>query len=152
MLSWTAPASSAVLGYNVYRNSAVIAEMVIETSYGDEDLQNGDYSYYVTAVYETGESEPSNTVDVQVTGVGTENNELPNQVNIYPNPTGNILNIDAKVEISDVRLMNFAGQMVYTFNGHCSGLKINTREIPTGLYLLIIGTRNGKITRKVSIQ
>lgn len=53
------------LGYNVYRDEVVINdELITETSYEDTDVVNGTtYVYYVTAVYEEGESDPSNTVE-----------------------------------------------------------------------------------------
>ncbi|MDD3050539.1 MAG: choice-of-anchor J domain-containing protein [Candidatus Cloacimonetes bacterium] len=54
------------LGYNVYRDGEIInSNLVTELSYHDEGLENENpYVYYVTAVYEEGESEPSNTVEV----------------------------------------------------------------------------------------
>lgn len=54
-------------GYRVYRNGEEIAETDSETtSYFDEELAPGDYDYYVTALYDDEESEPSNTVDVYI--------------------------------------------------------------------------------------
>jgi len=52
-------------GYNVYRDGVVInTELVLVTEYEDTDVESGDtYEYYVTAVYDEGESEPSNTVE-----------------------------------------------------------------------------------------
>jgi len=75
-LSWTAPENlgSSFLGYNVWRNSVVIASLVQETTYVDADLASGAYVYMVTAVYENGESEPTNTVEVEITGGGTVTN------------------------------------------------------------------------------
>ncbi len=60
-----------LLGYNVYRDSVKLnPEPVSPTVYLDEDLFNGFYDYYVTAVYEEGESEPSNTITVQINQPG----------------------------------------------------------------------------------
>jgi hypothetical protein len=60
------------LGYNVYRNSEQINEEPVEgTEYTDNNVVNGvTYEYYVTAVYEEGESGHSNTVEAtpQVSG------------------------------------------------------------------------------------
>jgi len=54
-------------GYNVYRNEALIATVSMnQTSYDDLDLAAGNYTYYVTAFYEEGESEPSNVVEVVI--------------------------------------------------------------------------------------
>lgn len=54
-----------LLGYNVYRNDEQInANVSSSTSFVDENLLNGTYNYYVTALYDEGESDPSNTVEV----------------------------------------------------------------------------------------
>ncbi len=54
-----------LLGYNVYRNDEQINDNVSSsTSFVDQNLINGTYSYYVTAVYNEGESAASNTAVV----------------------------------------------------------------------------------------
>lgn len=75
-LNWTAPENlgSSFLGYNVWRNSVVIAPLVAETTYVDANLPSGAFVYMVTAVYENGESQPSNSVEVEITGGGTVTN------------------------------------------------------------------------------
>jgi len=55
-----------LLSFNVYRNDALIAEDITTTTYLDNDLENGSYEYYVTAVYEEGESDPSNEVEIYI--------------------------------------------------------------------------------------
>ncbi|MDZ4182096.1 MAG: hypothetical protein U1B83_04400, partial [Candidatus Cloacimonadaceae bacterium] len=66
-LSWSAHASAAnsITGYQVFRNGALIAT-VTTPAYNDNDLNNGDYAYYVKAVYNTGLSVSSNQVDLSV--------------------------------------------------------------------------------------
>ena len=60
-------AIDGLLGYNVYRNDEQINENTWgSTSFVDEDLLNGTYNYHVTAVYDEGESDPSNTVEVVI--------------------------------------------------------------------------------------
>jgi agmatine/peptidylarginine deiminase len=52
-----------LLGYRIYRNGEMIGNTTAEiTSYLDEGLAPGTYEYYATAIYDAGESEPSNTV------------------------------------------------------------------------------------------
>ena len=50
--------SKALLGYNVYRKGDMIGYTAV-TNYLDENLPCGTYTYYVTAVYDEGESGPS---------------------------------------------------------------------------------------------
>ncbi len=51
--------------YKVYRNGEWLGDSYTE-SYEDLGLANGDYEYYVTAFYDGGESDPTNTVDVNI--------------------------------------------------------------------------------------
>ncbi len=60
-LAWDAPIETrALLGYNVYRNGTLLANIPHPDTlaYHDLDLASGLYSYSVTAVYTSGESVP----------------------------------------------------------------------------------------------
>jgi hypothetical protein len=56
------------VGYRVYKNDEMIYEIssLYITTYYDFALPQGDYNYYVTAVYSDGESDPSNSVLVNI--------------------------------------------------------------------------------------
>jgi hypothetical protein len=77
VLSWNAINDNALLYYNVYRDGGVIGTTTY-TTYTDGPLayNMGGYPYYVTAVYSAGESAPSNTVTVQVSGRGYVNGHV----------------------------------------------------------------------------
>jgi hypothetical protein len=57
-------------GYNVYRNDNLLIENLPpeNTSYLDTNLDDGSYTYYITAVYPGGESEPSNEATANISG------------------------------------------------------------------------------------
>lgn len=58
---------ATLLGYNIYRNGEKInTEVLSEMQYQDTVPENGAFTYYVTAVYEEGESGSSNTVEVLI--------------------------------------------------------------------------------------
>ncbi|MBI9032492.1 hypothetical protein JEZ13_10910, partial [bacterium] len=90
-LAWSAPQqetrnSRARLGYNVYRDSIQINTVtVMDTLFIDDNVENRQtYSYYVTAMYDEGESAASNLIEVEaldfiLIGEGTENS--PYQIN-----------------------------------------------------------------------
>lgn len=52
--------------YNLYRNGNTVATHLTGTTYMDANLLEGSYNYHVTTNYYGGESDPSNTVNVQV--------------------------------------------------------------------------------------
>ncbi|MBN2461632.1 MAG: T9SS type A sorting domain-containing protein [Candidatus Cloacimonetes bacterium] len=70
LLEWEQPGSAReLMAYNVYRNGEFYDQIglpFLETSYYDENLDNGEYNYYVTALYDEGESDPSNDVNVEI--------------------------------------------------------------------------------------
>lgn len=71
-----------LLGYNVYKNGSKLTSAPTgETTYTDADLADGDYTYKVTAVYETGESVYSNEVKIKVLYTGI--NDLTSGLKIF---------------------------------------------------------------------
>ncbi len=77
-LSWTAIQDRTFRTYYIYRNGVKVGETntndMSATSHVDGPLEyNMDgYEYYVTAIYDEGESMPSNTITVQVSGYTNE--------------------------------------------------------------------------------
>lgn len=65
------PAQVVLSGYNVYRNgNKVNSELVTDASYTDRGVSaDRTHSYYVTAVYDKGESRRSNEATVWVSGI-----------------------------------------------------------------------------------
>ena len=85
VLSWNAVVDRTYRMYNVYRDGELIGHTQVNnignTTYTDGPLAyNMDgYTYYVTAVYDEGESAPSNTVNVKVSGYGDVNGHVYEQ-------------------------------------------------------------------------
>ena len=85
VLNWNAVVDRTYRTYNVYRDGQLIGHtnmnQIGNTTYTDGPLAyNMDgYTYYVTAVYDEGESAPSNTVNVKVSGYGDVNGHVYEQ-------------------------------------------------------------------------
>ena len=100
-LDWTAP--NPATSYKVYRNNTLIASNVSATTYTDNNLSAGNYSYQVSAVYQGVESPKSNSA----------------QVTVYPS-----LNVTASANPSTIPLGNSStltanatgGNGSYTYN------------------------------------
>jgi Leucine-rich repeat (LRR) protein len=81
--------SESLLGYNLFRNDEKLNDETIgNTSYVDMNLLNGTYDYYVTAVYEDGESDPSNTIEVLINQPVIAFQDSMALVDIYNNCNG----------------------------------------------------------------
>lgn len=63
-----APTSLTLLGYNIYRDDTLLNDSILitETDFIDFNLQTGIYSYSVTAVYDQGESSPTDPVLISI--------------------------------------------------------------------------------------
>ncbi len=75
-------------------------------------------------------------------GLAIENNLL-NEIKIYPNPANDILQIDySGNETSEIQIVNIAGENIYS-DKLTAHLTINIQNLPAGIYLLkIISTEN----------
>lgn len=68
-LTWKAPLANVegVKGYQVWRNGEKLAKLSVgEYMYYDNELSNGTYEYAISAIYESTESEKSQTAEVKV--------------------------------------------------------------------------------------
>lgn len=143
-------AERGLLGYNVYRNNFKInANLVTATEYLDSDLWGGTYTYYVTAVYDEGESGPSNTVTEVIVGIDETSNS---NISIYPNPANGLVNIESPSTINSVRMMNYTGQMVYQSTTPVNQVRISTADMPAGVYFLMIETGEGMVSQKLVVK
>ncbi len=145
----------SLVGYNIWRNGAIINEAPItETSYADLELANDTYAYCVTANYGTEcESEAVCGETSIVISVGMK--EIDNSmVKIYPNPANDNVNIMTTVPLRSIRMMSYTGQMIYSNQDVDSNeiVKINTSSLEAGIYFIIVETNDGTYSKKVTIQ
>jgi len=111
-----------ILGYNIYRDGVMInEEPVSDIIYLDYDIEAEEtYTYYVTVVYNLGESEPSNEVEVFITSVEDELFNVPHRTELhanYPNPFNPSTKITFSIKERDrvqIDVYNVLGQKVKT--------------------------------------
>ncbi len=110
-------------GYRVYRDNSLIASINAPgiTTYTDSNLSNGNYTYGITAVYNTGESYPSTLEVTVVNGVAGSDPGIPalntQLLDNYPNP----FNPETTIRFSlkeassvSIGIYNVKGQLVKT--------------------------------------
>ena len=84
-LTWNPVVDRTYRQYYIYRDGVKVGETqmnnISNTTFTDGPLayNMGGYTYYVTAIYDEGESAPSNTVTVKVSGYGTVNGHVYEQ-------------------------------------------------------------------------
>jgi len=151
-LSWEAPETGTVTAYHIYRKDELIKKLQ-ETSYTDEDLPDGDYTYYVKVVYADGcESLSYNVVTMTVGSAGIVETQGIASVRVYPNPTDGQLSItNYELRITNIEVFDLMGKCVFqlsTLNSQLS-TQIDISPLPIGMYFMRIQTEKGIITKKV---
>lgn len=85
---------------------------------------------------------------VIVNHIGIDENELNNQVKVFPNPTKGIVNITSKdLHIEGMSICNVLGQQVYFSSLFQEQIDISS--FPEGLYILTLKTNKGSVRKKM---
>jgi hypothetical protein len=92
-----------------------------------------------------------------VTGINTVDANI-SSVELYPNPTANETSVNITlVNTSEVAVtvLNNVGQIVYqsmsTLDAGSNKVNIDTRNLASGIYNVLVATENGSVTKKLSV-
>jgi len=94
----------------------------------------------------------TNYVNIDVTlDIVTSVNDIDAQdaVMVYPNPTTDMLFLKANSMIKEVKISNYLGQLVESFNFIGENANISISDYENGVYFVEITTVNGKHTIKI---
>jgi hypothetical protein len=160
-LSWNIPSSTAgpmagLLGYNVYTapegGTFELIGYVETTEFTHADLPAGEYAYYVTALYDGAESEPSNEVMVELIISGIED-DLAGQFSLYPNPASDVVYIHSEENIGSLQIFSPSGQVMATRAISTKLSKVDISWLDPGLYFFRFIAAEKEITsEKVFVQ
>ena len=115
-----------------------------------EGMENVDIHLVTTKKYGSESCVTNNWITV-TTNVGIDDVDAL-QVNIYPNPTSRILNIQSVEGISNIVIYNTIGQQVMMQNGNNDHMQLDLGNLASGNYTLCITGANGEqTTRKINI-
>jgi len=85
------------------------------------------------------------------TGI-TENNAEINMVNVYPNPSNGIINVEVgQLENVQIKIYDVLGKSVYQ-NNTSANLRIDLTTQPEGIYFINIKTNEDAINKKIVIN
>lgn len=68
------------------------------------------------------------------------------EINLYPNPVNDYLNIDSKSLIQRVRILDITGKVLFEVNNPSNKIKLN---IPNGMYYVLVETKGGVYSQKL---
>jgi hypothetical protein len=147
-LSWEEPAGNTLNGYNIYYaydgGDFNLLTNTTETSYIVESPGYGMHAYYLTAVYEEGESDPTNIEEVTLTGI--EDNESI-EVEIFPNPAEDYMAVIVTGTVISMKIYGYDGNLIG--NPTSSGnRKLDISQLESGVYFLQVETENSNFTKR----
>ena len=143
-LTWQAQNSAD--HYLIRRNGTPIATQQ-ETTF-TQLLNLGTYTYSVVAVNTEGQQSIPAFATVEITILGIDS--IENELQVFPNPVRNWLNISLEYPFQYV-LLNSLGQQVKAGSGS-GDIHIECGTLPQGLYILQIRTSHQLMIKKIIVQ
>ena len=112
-------------------------------------IANGDYEVEITSgtCVDTSECQT-------ISGVGIDETNGVEFVEIYPNPSnGNInINLGNNTTVVSITVIDINGKTIATHSTSDNNLSLNLSEVENGIYFVQINTANDVITKKISIR
>ena len=161
VLSWTEPtagnmAMAGLVGYNIFHKEGEddfeLLEFVQYPSYYHYDIPAGTHVYYVTAIYDGGESVPSNEIELEMVISGVKH-PVSTSFTLYPNPASEFVTITSESNIRTVTILTQWGQVMIREAAGTNRHGISVSQLDAGLYLVGIEQSNGDVIyKRLSIQ
>ncbi len=70
-------------------------------------------------------------------------------IQVYPNPTRNILHVNANQNIDQIEVYNYMGQLIKILHPNTVNTEVSMSEFATGFYLVKISSQEKSITHKI---
>jgi len=70
-------------------------------------------------------------------------------INVYPNPTSGMVNIEAQNEIKSLKLNDTSGKLILNKKSNSAQDKIDIHHLPKGVYILSIELKDQKVIKKI---
>ncbi len=88
---------------------------------------------------------PTDTTDVNVNEIAAW------KCNVYPNPTKDVVVIEAQSDIQQVTLMGIKGELLEDRKTNSNKVELNLEGYSKGIYVVCIVTEDGVMTRKINL-
>ena len=90
--------------------------------------------------------------EVTYSGEGVESVKIINNVDIYPNPASDLINVTAE-NLTKINIYNSIGQLVYSQEVNANEVKVSTDSWVNGLYYINVETKDGfKSSQKIIVN
>lgn len=143
--------------YNIYRSTNdsqfELYDQTTSIHFDDTNIFLPDiYCYEVTILYnyigDTCESLPTNIAcEEEMISITETNGDT--SVKVFPNPTGDMLNIEAVPSAGRIKIYNLTGHPVYEEKTDEENISIDVSGLAAGAYILEAGTGNNIFRKKI---
>jgi len=92
-------------------------------------------------------------IDILDDGISSTRTAELTELNIYPNPSSDIINIElnSAYKIERVEIYSLLGSKIGMHISNSNNLKINTSDMTQAVYYLKIKTSLGELVRKITV-
>ena len=133
-------------------SSSSISAPVVWTNYIYDLSQYAGQSVYIAIICVSNDVFAFFIDDLEIgVNAGMEAAES-NNVNIYPNPAKNIVNVNLPVDNAQIDIVNVLGQIVKTVNATSENETISLEGMERGMYIFSIKMQDKTITKKVIVE
>ena len=138
-----------------YQNGNEIVLKIWNALTGEVD----NVDFVMSNIYEnayTGKVYPSEDGEFSFVSITKNSTALSNNsddnVMIYPNPASDFIKISSTNQITNIKLMNSVGKLIYQSDNIVKDIQLDVSYYQSGVYVLQIITANGIITKKITIK
>jgi Flp pilus assembly pilin Flp len=82
-------------------------------------------------------------------GLNIIENDINNQITIYPNPNNGLFTVEAGSVIQSIEILTISGQVVQAIEPKAKSFDINIAEYSQGIYFIKVNTKDGVIMDKI---
>jgi|GEM_PF-2121055 len=124
-----------------------------------DEVEEGTYNYVVSREgYHAAEGSVDVNADMTIEVIMLEDDEVsvsetePLTLKFYPNPATSILYVEADASISEIRMIDMLGQVVYSTLVDDKRHEIQVGNFKTGMYFIQVATDKGVFTHRVQVS
>jgi hypothetical protein len=130
----------------------VIASSEITIYPGFEAVNGSKFEARIDNFCNIQQHNPRNISILKNTNDNDWQNELENDVVIYPNPNQGIFTIESKLPVQKIEIFDMLGKMVYAISNIYNRHTIQLSSEQKGVFVICIISENNKITKKLIVQ
>lgn len=139
-------ANGTVLDFSVETTYSTVIPVTIDETYA---VDNCELVIYIQK-WDDGFIQQANKIGLYTfTDVNIANNFA---TTVFPNPANEVLNIIAPETISNIEVLNMAGQIVYTENSSKENTQLNVSDFSAGIYFVKVYTNSEISVHKIVVE